>query len=284
MVVARVFPAVNLASVFLWSRLVDTHARAMLNFCGHKNSSIYVALPSVGALLLLDALAGCRRSVRSALLCIVALLQCLISYSATSIAKLFVLAALMAVVQFRGVRPFMSGLSRLGTCGILSLFIMVWPVREGFFSPLIEGVQGKTLTFAGGAPLFGTACWTLWSASACWSDTVPRFGSTSWHRVFRAATPPHSFLLYLWLSGGYRLSPVHGSSGVRHEGAFIAAVSTAPRQCLPLRWRAFSRLVSWSAHHYSTAAFRDTCVLLEVSGGNAAWLAGCHPLPSAGRF
>ena len=48
MVVARVFPAVNLASVFLWSRLVDTHARAMLNFCGHKNSSIYVALPSVG--------------------------------------------------------------------------------------------------------------------------------------------------------------------------------------------------------------------------------------------
>ena len=149
MVVARVFPAVNLASVFLWSRLVDTHARAMLNFCGHKNSSIYVALPSVGALLLLDALAGCRRSVRSALLCIVALLQYLISYSATSIAKLFVLAALMAVVQFRGVRPFMSGLSRLGTCGILSLFIMVWPVREGFFSPLIEGLQGKTLTFAG---------------------------------------------------------------------------------------------------------------------------------------
>lgn len=52
MVVARVFPVVNLASVFLWSRLVDTHARAMLNFYGHKNSSIYVALPSVGALLL----------------------------------------------------------------------------------------------------------------------------------------------------------------------------------------------------------------------------------------
>ena len=42
MVVARVFPVVNLASVFLWSRLVDTHARAMLNFYGHKNSSIYV--------------------------------------------------------------------------------------------------------------------------------------------------------------------------------------------------------------------------------------------------
>ena len=38
MVVARVFPVVNLASVFLWSRLVDTHARAMLNFYGHKDN------------------------------------------------------------------------------------------------------------------------------------------------------------------------------------------------------------------------------------------------------
>ncbi len=145
MVVARVFPVVNLASVFLWSRLVDTHALAMLNFYGHKNSSIYVALPSVGALLLLDALAGCRRSVRSALLCIVALLQCLISYSATSIAKLFVLAALMAVAQFRGVRPFMSGLGRLGTCGILSLLACA----GGVLLAADRGVQGKTLTFAG---------------------------------------------------------------------------------------------------------------------------------------
>ena len=63
------------------------------------------------------------------MLYIVAVLQCLISYSAASAAALFVLAAFMVVVRFRGVRPFVNGLSCLGVCGILSLFIMVWPVQ-----------------------------------------------------------------------------------------------------------------------------------------------------------
>ena len=90
MLVTGLLSVVNLISVFLWPHLIDPGTRAMLNFYGHKNSSIYVALPSVGASLMLDALAGRRCSVRSALLYIAAVLQCLISYSATSVATLFV--------------------------------------------------------------------------------------------------------------------------------------------------------------------------------------------------
>ena len=92
---------------------------------------------------MLDVLAGHRCSVRSALLYIVAVLQCLISYSAASAAALFVLAAFMVVVRFRGVRPFVNGLSCLGVCGILSLFIMVWPVQGA----LLASDRGHTGCF-----------------------------------------------------------------------------------------------------------------------------------------
>lgn len=91
---------------------------------------------------MLDVLAGHRCSVRSALLYIVAVLQCLISYSAASAAALFVLAAFMVVVRFRGVRPFVNGLSCLGVCGILSLFTMVWPV-QGALLASDRGHTGK---------------------------------------------------------------------------------------------------------------------------------------------
>lgn len=199
MVVTGILSIVNLASVFLWPHLIDPHVRAMLNFYGHKNSSIYVALPSVGASLVLDALAGRRCSVRSALLYIVAVLQCLISYSATSVATLFVLAALMVVVQFRGVRPFVNGLSCLGACGILSLLIMVGPVR-GLFSPLIEGILGKTLTFTG-----RTFIWDSVLDLMVGKRLLVGYGSSIRFNIVAQDIPysdPHSFLLYLWLSGG----------------------------------------------------------------------------------
>lgn len=85
--------------------------------------------------------------MRTALLYLAAVLQCAISYSATSVAALFVLAALSGIVQFRNIRPFVNGLSCLSACGVLSLLIM-GGVR-GLSSPLIEGVLGKTLTFTG---------------------------------------------------------------------------------------------------------------------------------------
>lgn len=105
------------------------HARAMLNFYGHKNSSIYVALPSVGHRWCWTSSLGIDVRVRSALLYIVAVLQCLISYSAASAAALFVLAAFMVVVRFPGRASLRERAERLGVCGILSLFIMVWPVQ-----------------------------------------------------------------------------------------------------------------------------------------------------------
>lgn len=97
---------------------------------------------------MLDVLAGHRCSVRSALLYIVAVLQCLISYSAASAAALFVLAAFMVVVRFRGVLPFVNGLSCLGVCGILSLFIMVWPV-QGALLASDRGHTGKDPEYCG---------------------------------------------------------------------------------------------------------------------------------------
>ncbi|MCU7584841.1 O-antigen ligase family protein [Adlercreutzia muris] len=199
MLVTGLLSVVNLISVFLWPHLIDPGTRAMLNFYGHKNSSIYVALPSVGASLMLDALAGRRCSVRSALLYIAAVLQCLISYSATSVATLFVLAALMVVVQFRGARPFVNGLSCLGACGILSLLIMVGPVR-GLFSPLIEGILGKTLTFTG-----RTFIWDSVLDLVAGKRLLVGYGSSIRFNIVAQGIPysdPHSFLLYLWLSGG----------------------------------------------------------------------------------
>ena len=73
---------------------------------------------------MLDVLAGRRCSMRTALLYLAAVLQCAISYSATLVAALFVLAALSGIVQFRNIRPFVNGLSCLSACGVLSLLIM----------------------------------------------------------------------------------------------------------------------------------------------------------------
>lgn len=40
--------------------------------------------------------------------------------------------------------------------------------------------------------------------------------------------------------GNYRLRPARNSSVTRHEGALSLLSRLPPRQCLPLRWRAFS--------------------------------------------
>lgn len=199
MLVTGLLSVVNLISVFLWPHLIDPGTRAMLNFYGHKNSSIYVALPSVGASLILDALASRRCSMRSALLYLVAVLQCLVSYSATSAATLFVLAALMVVVQFRRARPFVNGLSCLCACGVLSLLIMVGPVRR-LFSPVIEGILGKSLTFTG-----RTFIWDSVLDLMAGKRLLVGYGSSIRFNIVAEGIPysdPHSFLLYLWLSGG----------------------------------------------------------------------------------
>ncbi len=198
-VVAGTLSVINLVSVLLWPHLMDRKTRALLNFYGHKNSSIYVALPSVGASLVLDALAGRRCSARSVLLYIVAALQCLISYSATSVAALFVLAVLMVAVQFRGARSLVNGISCTMVFGALSLLIMVGPVRR-LFAPLIEGILGKTLTFTG-----RTYIWDSVLDLMTGKHVLIGYGSSIRFDIVVEGIPysdPHSFLLYLWLTGG----------------------------------------------------------------------------------
>ena len=98
--------------------------------------------------------------------------------------------------------------------------------------------------------------------------------------------------------GNYRLRPARNSSVTRHEDALSLLSRLPPRQCLPLRRVRCSLLLNAAVavacflmiglmESLITIAwplFRGTCVLLEVSCGNAVWLLGCHPLLSAGRF
>ncbi len=235
MLVTGLLSVVNLISVFLWPHLIDPHTRAMLNFYGHKNSSIYVALPSVGASLMLDALASRRCSVRSALLYLVAVLQCLISYSATSVAALFVLAVLMAAVQFRDARSLINGISCTMVFGALSLLIMVGPVRR-LFAPLIEGILGKTLTFTG-----RTYIWDSVLDLMTGKHVLIGYGSSIRFDIVVEGIPysdPHSFLLYLWLTGGVvgfalsvALMGVAMHTLYRHRGVYSVAVLAAIVAC-----------------------------------------------------
>lgn len=235
MLVTGLLSVVNLISVFLWPHLIDPGTRAMLNFYGHKNSSIYVALPSVGASLVLDALAGRRCSVRSVLLYLVAVLQCLVAYSATSMAALFVLAVLMAAVQFRGARPFINGLSCAAIFGVLSLLTMVGPVRR-LSAPLIEGVLGKSPTFTGRAFI-----WDSVFDLMAGKHVLVGYGSSIRFNIVADGVPnsdPHSFLLFLWLSGGIvgfgmsvALLAMAMVAAYRHRRDYSAAVLSAAIAC-----------------------------------------------------
>ena len=185
---------------------------------------------------MLDVLAGHRCSVRSALLYIVAVLQCLISYSAASAAALFVLAAFMVVVRFRGVRPFVNGLSCLGVCGILSLLACA----GGVLLAADRGVQGKTLTFAG-----RTFIWDSVLGLMAGKHLLVGYGSSIQFNIVAQGIPysdpsPQLPLVSAAERGNYRLRPARNSSVTRHEDALSLLSRLPPRQCLPLRWRAFS--------------------------------------------
>lgn len=114
MIVTSVLSVLNAVSVLAWPNVIDSSARRGLNFYGHKNSSIYVVLPSVGISLMLDALVQKRCSVRSILLYGIGILQCALSYSATSMMALVLLPIFFGLVQLRRIRPLFNGFTCLG--------------------------------------------------------------------------------------------------------------------------------------------------------------------------
>lgn len=114
LVVTGVLSICNTISVLGWPQGVVTGTREPSNFYGHKNASIDLALPSVGCSLLLDAQRGRRCSARSVALFAIGLVQCIVSYSATSVVALALFPVLFVAVQFRKTRPAVNGFSCFG--------------------------------------------------------------------------------------------------------------------------------------------------------------------------
>lgn len=109
------------------------------------------------------------------------------------------MAVLMVAVQFRGARSLVNGISCTMVFGALSLLIMVGPVRR-LFAPLIEGILGKTLTFTG-----RTYIWDSVLDLMTGKHVLIGYGSSIRFDIVVEGIPysdPHSFLLYLWLTGG----------------------------------------------------------------------------------
>lgn len=85
--------------------------------------------------------------------------------------------------------------------------------------------------------------------------------------------------------GNYRLRPARNSSVTRHEDALSLLSRLPPAAVLAVAVACFLMIgLMESLITIAWPLFRGTCVLLEVSCGNAVWLLGCHPLLSAGRF
>lgn len=199
MIVTSVLSVLNAVSVLAWPNVIDFSARRGLNFYGHKNSSIYVVLPSVGISLMLDALVQKRCSVRSILLYGIGILQCALSYSATSMMALVLLPIFFGLVQLRRIRPLFNGFTCLGGYVVALLFAIAAPLR-GLFSPLIEGALGKSLTFTGRTFIWDSvfALMADWHVLIGYGASV-RFGIPAMGDYF---SDPHNYMLYLWISGG----------------------------------------------------------------------------------
>lgn len=199
LIVTSVLSILNVLSVLVWPHIIDPQTRRSLNFYGHKNSSIYVALPSVGTSLMLDALAQKRCSVRSILLYVIGILQCALSYSATSMMTLVLLPVFFGLVQLRKIRPLFNGFTCLGGYVVTLLFAIAAPLR-GLFSPLIEGALGKSLTFTGRTFIWDSvfALMTGWHVLIGYGASI-RFGIPAMGDHF---SDPHNYMLYLWISGG----------------------------------------------------------------------------------
>lgn len=146
LIVTGVLSICNTISVLGWPQGVVTGTREPSNFYGHKNASIDLALPSVGCSLLLDAQRGRRCSARSVALFAIGLVQCIVSYSATSVVALALFPVLFVAVQFRKTRPAVNGFSCFGAYVVAAVLLMGVKIQE-LFAPIIVGVLGKTVTF-----------------------------------------------------------------------------------------------------------------------------------------
>lgn len=146
LVVAGVLSVCNTVSVLGWPQGIVTGAREPSNFYGHKNASIDLILPSVGCSLLLDVRRARRCSVRSVVLFAIGLVQCIVSYSATSVVALALFPMLILAVQFHKLRPLVNGFSCFGAYVVAVVLLMGVKIQE-LFAPIIVGVLGKTVTF-----------------------------------------------------------------------------------------------------------------------------------------
>lgn len=199
MIVTGVLSVCNTISVMGWPDGIAVGSREPTNFFGHKNASIDLILPSVGCSLLLDTSRKRRFSVRSATFLVIGFVQCVLTYSATSVVALVVFLALVAAVQFQRARSFVNGLSCLAAY-LLATALLVWVKVQELLAPLIVGGLGKSVTFTGRTFVWDGVLSIMDSSHLLVGYGASlRFGLVFNDYLYNNA---HNFILHVLVSGG----------------------------------------------------------------------------------
>lgn len=142
-------------------------------FFGYKNSTFMIGLPALFCSIMLDAIDGCRFSLRSLTVYCLATFEVLACYSATSLFALVVFGVLFLLIQLKRTRWLINGLTVTGAYFLLFVGTVVLRLQS-FFSFLIEDIFGKTVTFTGRTYIWDEAISAIFSGK----HALTGYGST----------------------------------------------------------------------------------------------------------
>lgn len=233
-------------------------------FYGNRNIAYQLSFLIIACTLLLGEGLGKRMGVWSFMLPALALLQIVLTRSATSCIATVFLCIVLAAIHWRSARKVFNGMTMIAISGILFVLVVIFRVSD-HFAPFVTGVLGKSLSFSGRTDIWDLM-FELFDGWHAWLGYGVSGNSLIWANGIHY-NHAHNMYLDVWFMAGIAALVV-----------FIIILLLAAFRLYKMRYRPGSAILAAVLGAYLIVGLSEPMTRVSFF----VFLALCYSLPSQG--